>query len=186
VRPYPPGNFTLNSVSYPTWFAGEPTLTWAHRDRTQQTNDIVEHDAANIGPEAGVTYTLKIYDEDNTLVRTETGLTGTSYTYTTANETSDCGGIQIRLRFVLYAVRAGYDSWQQYDITVPRSVSPIAASAVAAGLDPTVAIDLPITPSPASAVASKADPTVVLGSLSITPGAATAVATKADPTVIIA
>jgi len=120
VRPYPPGNFKINSVSYPDNFSGEPTITWAHRDRTQQITELVEHDEASIGPEAGVTYTLKIYDSGGTLRRTETGLTGTTYTYSQANEISDCGGIQTQLRFVLYSVRDGYDSWQQYDITLPR------------------------------------------------------------------
>jgi len=120
IRPYPPGNLKINTVSYPSTFTGQPTLTWTHRDRTQQITELVEHDAADIGPEAGVTYTLKIYDEDNVLVRTEPGLTGTSYEYTEANELSDCGELQDQLRFVLYAVRDGYDSWQQYDITVPR------------------------------------------------------------------
>jgi hypothetical protein len=89
IRPYPPGNFKINNVSYPGAFSGEPTLTWSHRDRTQQTQSIIEHDAGSIGPEAGVTYTLKIYDAGNTLRRTETGLTGTSYTYIEADEISE-------------------------------------------------------------------------------------------------
>jgi len=139
-RPYPPGNFKINGVSYPKAFNGEPTLTWAHRDRLQQTNEITEHSEGNIGPEAGTTYTLKIYDENNNLARTETGLTGTSYIYTEANELLDCGAIQIRLRFVLNSVRDGYDSWQSYDITVPRTISPNPASAVSSGVDPTVVI----------------------------------------------
>ena len=122
IRPYPPGNFKINAVSYPSSFSGEPTITWAHRDRTQQITELVEHDAAGIGPEAGVTYTLKIYDAGDTLRHTETGLTGTSYTYPAATEVSECGSQQSQLRFVLYSVRDGYDSWQSYDLTVPRAV----------------------------------------------------------------
>jgi len=121
IRPYPPGNLKINTVSYPSTFTGQPTLTWTHRDRTQQITELVEHDAAGIGPESGVTYTLKIYAADNIRVHTETGITGTTYEYTEAHELSDFGGLQTQLRFVLYAVRAGYDSWQQYDLTVPRA-----------------------------------------------------------------
>lgn len=140
VRPYPPGNFKVNSVSYPGAFTGEPTITWAHRDRTQQITEITEHDAASIGPETSVTYTLKIYDAGNTLRHTETGLTGTTYTYPEATEISECGSVQTKLRFVLYAVRDGYDSWQSYDVTIPRTIAPAAAACIAATTGPTVVI----------------------------------------------
>jgi hypothetical protein len=125
IRPYPPGDFKINGSSYPASFSGQPTISWDHRDRTQQVDEIVEHDAASIGPETNTTYTLKIYDEDNNLVRTESGLTGTSYAYSQEDEISDCGigsgePLNTQLRFVLYSVRDGYDSWQSYDVTVPR------------------------------------------------------------------
>ena len=125
IRPYPPGNLKVNSSSYPVSFSGQPTLTWTHRDRLQQLSEITEHSAVSIGPEAGTTYTLKIYDENNDLVRTETALSGVTYTYSEADELSDCGlpsagELNTQLRFVLYSVRDGYDSWQSYDITVAR------------------------------------------------------------------
>lgn len=126
IRPYPPSDVQINSNSYPASFTGQPTISWSHRDRTQQTVEIVEQSAASIGPETSVTYTLKIYDENDTLVRTETGLTGTSYEYTEANERSDCGfgptdPLNTQLRFELWSVRGSYDSWQKHDITVSRS-----------------------------------------------------------------
>ena len=128
-RPYPPGDFKVNSVSYPSTFSGQPTISWAHRDRTQQVTTIIEHSDAGIGPETSVTYTLTIYGEhgdSSGWLRTETGLTGTSYTYSEANEMLDSGlgsgeALNSWLRFVLKAVRGGYDSWQEYDITVTRS-----------------------------------------------------------------
>jgi hypothetical protein len=125
VRPYPPGNFQINGSSYPTSFSGQPTISWSHRDRTAQTT-IVEHSAGNIGPEAGTTYTLRIYNQSDVLVRTEPGLTGTSYTYLEADERSDCGlgpadPLNTSLRFELWSVRDGYSSWQQYDLTVNRT-----------------------------------------------------------------
>jgi hypothetical protein len=62
-RPYPPGDFKIDGSSYPATFTGQPDLTWKHRDRTQQISGITEHSATSVGPEAGTTYTLSIYDE---------------------------------------------------------------------------------------------------------------------------
>lgn len=129
IRPYAPARLQIDSVFYPTHFVGQPTLSWRHRDRTNltQLSSIVEYDVyADYGPEASTTYTLYIYDEDNVLRRTESGLTGTTYTYSEANERSDCGlgptdPLNSKLRFVLKSIRGGYDSFQQHDFTVQRS-----------------------------------------------------------------
>lgn len=88
-KPYPPGNFKLNATAYPTTISGELTVSWAHRDRTQQLADIVDTLDASIGPETDVTYTLELYNENGVLSRTASGLTGTSYTWTT--EAADSG-----------------------------------------------------------------------------------------------
>lgn len=130
IRPYVPARLLINGSYYPEFFTGQPTLSWRHRDRTNATqlSTIVRHTTdANYGPEVGTTYTLYIYDEDNGLVRTETGLTGTSYTYSEVNERADCSlgagdPLNSTLRFVLKAVRGGYDSFQQYDVTIERSL----------------------------------------------------------------
>jgi len=128
-RPYPPGDFKIDGVSYPTYFFSQPTISWAHRDRTQQISGITEHSDASVGPEAGVTYTVEIYNQSDTLIHTETGLTGTSYTYTEAEERSDDptvgsgGALNSTLRIKLWSVRSGYASWQAYDVTVTRQTS---------------------------------------------------------------
>ena len=77
IRPYPPGNVQLNAEVYPDEINGALIVTWAHRDRLQQTAYIVEQDEGNIGPEAGTTYRLRIYGETGTLLRTWSGITGT-------------------------------------------------------------------------------------------------------------
>jgi hypothetical protein len=125
IRPYPPGNFKINSVSYPSSFTGQPTITWSHRNRTTQLTTIIEHSATGITPEAGTTYTLKIYDQSNNLVRTVSSISGLTYTYAWEDEMADCGlasgdALNTQLRFVLNSVRDGYDSWQSIDITVRR------------------------------------------------------------------
>ncbi len=92
-RPYPPGNLKVNGSAYPTHIgaSAELALTWSHRDRVQQTaGDIVDTTAGNIGPEVGTTYTLRLYKEDlSTLLRTVSGIAGTTYTYAAADELAD-------------------------------------------------------------------------------------------------
>ena len=129
IRPYPPGDLKFNTVSFPTFLSTAITggfeITWAHRDRTHATQvgtQVLHTDSTDYGPEATVTYTIKVYDEDNNLARTVTGLAGVAYEYTEAFEIADSGVLQKQLRFVIYAVRGGYDSWQTgYDITIKRT-----------------------------------------------------------------
>lgn len=126
VRPYAPGNLKVDSASYPATFSGQPTLTWNLRNRLTQTVELVEHSDIGVTPEVGQTITIKIYDETlSNLLRTVTGLAGTTYTYTEEDEIADSGlgsadPLNTQLRFVIYSVRDGYDSLQQYDITVAR------------------------------------------------------------------
>lgn len=86
-KPYPPGNIKLNGSAYPPSISGELTVSWSHRDRTQQALLIPQTDS-DIGPEAGTTYTVRLYDETDVLRRTASGLAGTSYTWTTEAEDS--------------------------------------------------------------------------------------------------
>lgn len=90
MRPYPPGNLKFNGVAYPATIAGELTVSWSHRNRLSQTAYLVAQSEGNIGPEPGTTYTLKLYGQDGLLKKTETGLTGTSYTWST--EIADTSG----------------------------------------------------------------------------------------------
>lgn len=89
IRPYPPGQLRINGDSYPAAILGTYTLSWAHRDRIAQADQLVDTEMASIGPETGTTYTLRLYGETDTLLRTETGLTGTGYTW--VDEAADSG-----------------------------------------------------------------------------------------------
>lgn len=140
VRPYPPGNLKFNAESFPTFLSTAITggfeITWSHRDRTHatQVGTIVLHtDATNYGPEAGTTYTIKIYDEDDVLARTVTGIAGTAYEYTEAFEIADNGALQKQLRFEIYAVRGGFDSWLLgYDVLIKRTLVGVVSAVSAA------------------------------------------------------
>ena len=119
-KPYPPGLFRLNGTAYPGSIDGALTISWAHRDRTQQTVSVIDESAGNIGPETGATCSLSLYDETGTLIKEETSLTGTSYTWT--NEAADTGLIRLntQVRVRLWSVREGVDSFQKHDVITTR------------------------------------------------------------------
>ena len=107
-RPNPPGQLRIaagleTNLVYPAEAYG-PTVTasWAHRDRLQMTGATpVLQSAASVGPEAGTTYTARWY-LDNTLVRTQTGIAGTSDAY---SPPAGSGGKTLRVE--VDAVRDG-------------------------------------------------------------------------------
>ena len=86
--PYPPGKFRINTEAYPEVIEGVAALTWAHRDRITQTATLVNESIDDIGPEAGVTYNLRIYGETDTLVHTE-ATSSNSYIFTNEIEICD-------------------------------------------------------------------------------------------------
>ena len=64
IRPLPPGDLRGNGTSVVNPNAlnlGPVLLTWSHRDRLTQTSSVFDaYDAADIGPEPGVTYVVEI------------------------------------------------------------------------------------------------------------------------------
>lgn len=109
-RPYPPGLFRINAQAYPAYLTDPATITvsWAHRDRLSQTAYLVEQGEGNIGPEAGTTYTLEVYDDDtDALIEDFTAIAGTSQAISVPTLTR-------RLRVELFSVRDGLDSWQRH------------------------------------------------------------------------
>ena len=104
IRPYPPGNLKINGLAYPATVTSGLVLTWSHRDRGLQADQLVDTAATNIGPEAGVTYTVRLY-LNGTLKSTTTGITGSTHT------PADPGGSGM-MRIEVDAVRDGITSWQ--------------------------------------------------------------------------
>jgi hypothetical protein len=91
AQPYPPGNVKINGISWPNsaTLTGDAVLTWAHRIRTAQTDAaIVQQDAASTAGAIEGAYKVEIFI-NNVVIRTITGLTGTTYTYTLAQRTTD-------------------------------------------------------------------------------------------------
>jgi hypothetical protein len=91
-KPYPPGRFYVNGTQWPTGILGVVQLdfTWQHRQRSISLLQTQTDDTGTL--EANVTYTIRFTNEGAGLLREVTGLTGTSYSYTVANYTSDGGG----------------------------------------------------------------------------------------------
>lgn len=105
-RPYAPGNLRIDGVAFPTLVIAPFIVTWAHRDRVQQTAYLVEQTEASIGPEAGTTYNAFAYDHGTgALLDTLTGISGTNWS------TSISG--TYRLRIEIEAQRDGVVSWQR-------------------------------------------------------------------------
>jgi len=104
-RPYPPGQFRLAGLVNPGFVEAPVTATWVHRDRLQQADQLIESELPGIGPEAGSTYTARWYLDD-VLVHTDTGVSGTSVSYTPPSD----GWLRIELA----SVRDGLESWQAH------------------------------------------------------------------------
>lgn len=129
-RPYAPGYVWLNNQW--RWYTttslskNGPVLniSWAHRDRVAQEDTRVDHEIGNIGPEPGTTYVLRFYNDQNVLVRQETGISGTSYQYLWTQAMSDLGvteqddGRVFDMTITLFARRDSLDSWQGYTMRI--------------------------------------------------------------------
>lgn len=117
IRPYPPGNVQINGAAYPATVAGDIVITWAHRNRVNQTANVILQTDGNITPETGQTITIRCFDEANTLRRTYSNLTGTVQTWSLADLIADGAGASNRVRIEIEASRSdvhgSYTSLQQ-------------------------------------------------------------------------
>lgn len=127
-RPYPPGKVYLNNSI--RWYnmaqinKVQPVLdiTWTHRDRVAQEDRMISHDNESIGPEAGSRYTVRILDQDKKVIREETNIEGTSWSYLWAQAISDLNidvknaGDEYPIFIYLWTTRDDLGSWQYYKI----------------------------------------------------------------------
>ena len=110
--PYSPGRVRLNGLTEPAVVAGDLIITWAHRDRAQQTAYLVKQNEGDIGPEPGVTYTVRVRDRNGTLVRTAAGLGSSSYSWAVATAALDAGALGDAVTIEIEADRDGLTSRQ--------------------------------------------------------------------------
>lgn len=110
--PYPPGRIRISGDIDPATVSGDTTLAWAHRDRTQQTAYLVQQNEGDIGPELGVSYTVRIRNRVGSAVHTETSLIGTTFIWSTAFATAEAGALGDRITVEISAERDGLSNWQ--------------------------------------------------------------------------
>jgi len=89
AKVYCPIDVRFNSVSYPASITGELTVSWSHRNRLGSWS--YADSGKTTAAEPGTEYDVLVYGELDTLVHTESGLTGTSWTYLEADEISESG-----------------------------------------------------------------------------------------------
>lgn len=116
-RPYPPGDLRVAGLRYPTSVAVPPVLTWSHRDRLLQADQLVDTLAGSIGPEPGTSYRAVISNADtDDVLSTVTGVAGQGWSPPIIP-----GNYRMRAR--VWAVRDGNDSWQpaehEFDFSYP-------------------------------------------------------------------
>lgn len=117
IRPYPPAGLKIGGVAYPAAVVEPmPAVTWAHRNRLTQADQLVDTTAANIGPESGVTYTMRSY-LSGTLYNTQTGITGATATPTTP---PGYGTVRVEVE----ADRGSYVGWQPLTATFDYRSAP--------------------------------------------------------------
>ncbi|CDM42377.1 hypothetical protein [Ectopseudomonas oleovorans] len=105
-RPYPPGQFRIGGVNYPASVEGGVVLSWAHRDRLGQADQLIDTTMGNIGPEAGTTYSCRLLRADNSAqLAIHAGLSDTTATLVTTYE----GQVIAEL----WSVRGGLQSIQR-------------------------------------------------------------------------
>lgn len=120
-KPYPPGNLRVNAVPLGDLdpVSRPVTVSWAHRDRTIQADQLFGHTYSNIGPEIGTTYTVRILNMAGAVLRTVTDIATTTWTYSEAMILADgIDNLDGLCRLQLWSMRDGVGSWQTYDIAL--------------------------------------------------------------------
>lgn len=137
-RPYPPGNLLINDTPFGdvvVIITSDIDFTWAHRNRLLEGDTLFEHQVSSIITEPGVTYTIRVYDGSDVLLRTASGITDDNWSYTSTMDDAD--GNANPVRFEVESVRGGLPSWQHYDIKIARTTITAIAVAEAAGTSAT-------------------------------------------------
>jgi|GEM_PF-309661 len=119
-RPYAPGKLQINGAAYPSDVSGRVTVSWAHRNRLTQADQLIDTLQGDITPESNTSYTLRFYSGSD-LKRTVSGIVETSYVYTMPAEIAD-GGPFDPLRITLEAMRDDVSSRSRHDVTVARVI----------------------------------------------------------------
>lgn len=111
VRPYAPARIRVNNQIDPSSLTETLTVTWYHRNRlTQIDSAVLDTESASVTVEPGTTYTIELRRVDNNaLLYTQSGLTGTTHTINYA----DYGSYDGEMYLLAWSVRDGFAAWQK-------------------------------------------------------------------------
>ncbi len=106
---YCPTDVRFNGQPYPVTITGALTVSWSHRNRLGTWSYV--NSGKTTAPEADTEYDVLVYGELGTLVHTESGLTGTSWTYHEGQEIAESGLARLNnhLRVVIRTYGASRD-----------------------------------------------------------------------------
>lgn len=130
IRPYLPGQIKIAGSYFPASLVDTTiSMTWAHRNRIQQTGaDYLTFLSASITPEVGTTYSIRLYNNTTSaLIYSVDGLTGTSH----SGFPSMTGAFTLRIE--LWTVRDTYTSFQTFShifsyANIPRLTTEVGST----------------------------------------------------------
>lgn len=106
ARPYPPAKLLIDGLAPGAAVSETFSLSWSNRDRLLQADQLVDQEAASIGPEANTSYTVRVInDASNAVVLELESLGGDAVDILLAADYA-------ALRVEMFAVRNGLTSWQ--------------------------------------------------------------------------
>lgn len=116
-KPYPPAVFRINGEVAPAAASEAIELTWGHRDRVLQADQLVDNETAGlVAPEPGTTYTVRWF-LDGVADGEQVGISGT----TAIVEPSADG----ELRIEVWAVRDSLESYQAQVRELHYTLAPV-------------------------------------------------------------
>ena len=119
-KPFLPYNFQVNNVQLgeTIGLTDALRLDWNHSNKDEAVANFTWFDTDNTTLPSGTVYNLYIYDNTNTLIKTELGITNNFYDF--VDEVA-LGGLFPQLRIVLETEKTGgVLSLEKYDITIDR------------------------------------------------------------------
>lgn len=115
ARPLPPADVKVDATSIFSLTDEylEPVLTWSGRNRITQADALIGYYEAAVAPEAGTTYTVRVYELESSVspIGTHEGVTS-GWQYTSALQTADGADSLGAVWFELVAVRDSVESWR--------------------------------------------------------------------------
>lgn len=106
-RPYPPGLLTIDGAAYPASVDGSFIVTWAHRNRVTQADQLVDASVASVTPAPNTRYGLRFRRVDTNAVLVERTDIGPGTATIALNYTGD-------VRLELWTIDNEGVSWQSH------------------------------------------------------------------------